>query len=95
MKTKSEVFKNGNNLEIDELIITPAALDRLKFLQQDENAVLEMFRGYIADAVCFIATKYDEHKDDPEELLRFQTLQSDLSYCRDYLLDLAKPFVLE
>ncbi len=75
---------------IDGVVLTDKCLHQLESLQENDNEGLRMCRETMADAISAIAILFD-YFQRPEDQERSKRIITDLSYVRDYFLDLRKP----
>lgn len=77
------------NIEVGGVILTDAAINRLKEFQESDNEQISSNRENIADAICFIGKNFDyANREDVQQL---QDLITNLSFIRDYFNDFKKP----
>jgi len=77
------------NIEVGGIIITEKLIKQIKQFQDNDNYYIDYIRNGIADAVCLIARKLADFKD--EELQEAQDIITELSLYRDYFTELKKP----
>jgi len=91
---KKITLEENQTIEINGAVLTPRLIEQIKELQRNGNISIEYFREYMADAICFIARETVDYsgidKEERTEILN--TLSCNLSYCRDYLIELRRPY---
>ncbi|MGD9928880.1 MAG: hypothetical protein AB7U05_02575 [Mangrovibacterium sp.] len=91
---KKITLEAGQTIEINGAVLTPRLIEQIKAFQENGNIQINQFREHIADAICFIARETVDYdgidKEERNEILN--TLSCDLSYCRDYLIKLRRPY---
>ena len=96
MENKISLQKN-ETIEINGAILTTIVIEQIKSFQDYRNECLDSSRKHIADAICFIAKESIDYSGLDKESFQQNAfgIIADLSYLRDYLKELEKPYVFE
>jgi hypothetical protein len=89
-----KVMKNPETkmcIELEGIILTEKALEKLRSLQANNNEYIEMNLKTIGDAVCRLACLMQECQMNIEQRTETTDIMSDLSFLRDNFVDLRKP----
>lgn len=79
-------------IELEGIILTEKALEKLRSLQANNNEYIEMNLKTIGDAVCRLACLMQECQMNIEQRTETTDIMSDLSFLRDNFVDLRKPW---
>ncbi len=82
---KNEVFKKGENYQIVDTVLTPAALKFLKELQENDNEAIEKKQKTIADTlVAMIYRGYIHEPLNAKELELLSNLSIDYLHLEEF-----------
>lgn len=78
------------HIEIQGVILTPEAIEEIKFLQENNNHGIVSDNEYIADAISFLVIGMSTYGMDGDRDRIMRTI-TELSYIRETFKRIAKP----
>jgi len=87
---KHQITQENDIIKIGNVVLTKEAISTLETFQEDENGGLKDRIEELAEAVCILATAVEQYNGIHK--IPFYNATRNLSYIRDNLKNLAKPF---